>query len=219
MGEVVFSIPTFGTTWMAKVGKYALLGTFNAGLYIIDITEPSAPVLTGHIDNVPAFDIKVWDHFAYTVTGGSSTEGAIIDLEDPSAPQMVNTLPGAHNLFVDEKGYLYLACPGVRIYDLNTDPQSPDFLWTDQESNCHDVAVVGDRLYDFHGQGGSIIYDVTDRSNPLPLGFITDPQIAYSHSGWISPDGLYLYNTDEGSTGANADITVWDISNVGNPQS
>ena len=55
----------------------------------------------------------------------------------------------AHNIFIDDAGYMYLEFPGLRIYDLNPDPTNPTFLWSKFSNSGHDATVVGNRLYDF----------------------------------------------------------------------
>jgi hypothetical protein len=203
--------------------EYALVGAYGgSALFIVDVSDPTVPV---HVSTatVPGFDMKVWQQYAYTVTGGgdrrsSEPEGRIVDLSDPANPVVVGSFPSSHNLFIDDLGYMYLDVPGLRIFDLNTDPLHPTLVWDDElPQGGHDATVIGNRLYDFHGRGGTHIYDVTNRQEPQLLGSITLPSIRYHHSGSTTIDGRYLFVCDELSRDSTADVTIWDIDNPANP--
>ena len=203
--------------------EYALIGGLDQGtqgIHIIDVSDPATPVLTASVD-VPGFDMKVWKNYVYSVTGGGDQsrdpEGRIVDLSDPANPVVVGAFPSAHNIFIDEQGFLYLEVPGLRIMDLNADPTTPELIWDDGTLGGHDATVIGDRLYDFHGRSGTNIYDVTRRSAPELLGSITLPSIRYHHSGWTTRDGAYLFLCDELSQDSTADITIWDVQDPANP--
>ncbi len=192
---------------------YAIIG--GNGMSVVDVTDPTNPTQVAHLTSVPGFDVKVWDHYVYCVTGGSGT-AAIVDISDPTNPQEVGSFPSSHNIFIDENGYMYASFPSLSIYDLNPDPLNPTLL-TVVGSEGHDATVRGNLLIDCHGFAGTNLYDVTDPANPVLLSSITDPTITYHHQGDISTDGNYLYINDELSNNPNPDITVWDISDIANP--
>lgn len=192
---------------------YAIVG--GNGMSVVDVTDPTNPTQVAHLTSVPGFDVKVWDHYVYCVTGGSGT-ASIVDIFDPSNPQEVGTFPSSHNLFIDENGYMYASFPNLTIYDLNPDPTNPTFL-TSVGSEGHDATVRGDLLIDCHGFAGTNLYDITDPANPILLSTISDPTITYHHQGDISSDGNYLYINDELSNNPDPDISVWDISDRANP--
>jgi choice-of-anchor B domain-containing protein len=193
---------------------YAIVG--GNGMSIVDVTDPTNPVQVEHLTNVPGFDVKVWDHYVYCSTSGGGT-GRVVDISDPTNAVIVGSFPSPHNMYIDERGYMYNSFPGVRIYDLNPDPTSPAFL-TQVGSEGHDVTVRGNLMIDCHGGFGTNLYDVTDPASPILLSSITDPTISYHHQGDISTDGNYLYICDELGNHPQADISVWDISDVSNPQ-
>ena len=209
----------------SNTGKeYALIGYGifsdppDAGVVIADVTDPANPVQVANIDSVPGFDLKTWRHYMYTVNGRSNGLGGIVDISDPENPKVVDSIPSAHNIFIDERGFMYMECPGLRIFDLNPDPTNPKLIWSDSTFDCHDASVIGNRLFDFHGSAGTNIYDVTDPSDPQLLGSINDPAIRFHHSGWPTEDGQFLFICDEGARHPTADFTVWDISDVRNPR-
>ncbi len=158
----------------------------------------------------------------YTVNGTGSGFGSVVDISDPINPLVVGSFPSSHNITISDDGIMYLSAPGIRILDLNANPNNPTLLWTGGVEG-HDITVVGDRMYDFHGGINSLnritnIYDISNRANPQLLGAIVDQTISYHHQGWPTADGNYLLITDELGTHPQPDFTVWDIRDLSNPE-
>jgi len=196
--------------------EYALVGDKNraTGVAIIDVTDPSNPTLVSTASDISGFDMKVWGHHLYVVTGTiGSNRARIFDLSDISSPTYAGAFDSAHNIFIDDRGYMYLSDSGpgheLRIFDLNPDPTSPRLLWSDGRQSPHDSYVVGTRLYDFHGAQGTRIYDVTSPVSPVLLGVVATG--TYHHSGMPTEDGKHLFVTHEGNRNPLPDITVWNI--------
>ncbi len=207
----------------ALVGYGLFTNPPNAGLKIIDVTNPSRPFEAAHLNTVPGFDVKTWQHYAYTVNGGGGT-GSVIDLTNPDDPQVVGTFPSTHNITIAENGYMYTGSAGGNIiYDLNPDPSNPTMVWLgggpEGGPQIHDATIVGDVLYDFHGHAGTFFYDISNPASLNLLGEIQTPEIVYHHSGWPTKDGRYLYICDEEPLLQSllTDITIWDISDFANP--
>ena len=151
-------------------------------------------------------------------------------MSDISNPVKVGLFESAHNIFIDNKGYLYLAGTdsGTKIYNLNIDPENPVLVWDDPEdSDSHDIAIIRNKLYDFHNFDGTLIYSVSDPENPVLLGNV--PYQGFNHSGWVTDDDQYLFimdemilNTTNPPPGASpvpftSEVTIWDISDLDNP--
>lgn len=238
------NIPGTSTTdvWgFERAGKeYAIVGDIsqNRNFSIVDVTDADNPVLLS-TTSYPAFDMKVWQNFLYVVDGLhdglGEMRGKIYNIEDPAAPVAVGNFPSAHNIFIDEKGYLYLSGKhetinneikefGISIYDLNATPAQPQPVWSSELPESHDMAVIGDRMFDFHGEAGTFIYDVTDRSSPVVLSNLSTGK-GYDHSGWTTENGNYLFITNELAASSEfdfenlggPDIAIWNISDVSNP--
>jgi len=198
--------------------EYALLCASTEGLRVIDVTDATAPVLVGSISGggIQAVDVKTWTHYAYLMAEPSTISGKIIDLTDPSNPMLAGTFPGAHNTYISESGYMYQAAPGLRIYDLNPDPENPVLVFEDPTCLGHDISIVGNLLYDFSDNCGTRIFDITQPDTVQLLGTVPASGI-FHHSGWPSEDGNHLFICDELASTSENDITVWDISNLANP--
>jgi hypothetical protein len=205
--------------WMHPVtGRaYALVGNNASGMHIVDVTDPANPVEAAVVSTVPRYDMKTFGQLVYSVDGLANGAGGITDITDPENPVVVGSFPGGHNIWIDNQGFLYVALPGLTMYNLTPDPIHPQFVWEIESPDGHDSFVRDDVLYDFRGYAGTFIYDVTNRYAPQLLGSITDPSIAFHHEGRLSTNGRYLFLCDEFAVSPAPDITVWDLANVANP--
>ncbi|GAB4295688.1 MAG: hypothetical protein Kow0098_18210 [Ignavibacteriaceae bacterium] len=200
--------------------EYALLGVEH-GTSIILINDPENPVEVAFIPGPNSVwrDIKVHDHYAYTVTEGTSTGTGlqIIDLSNlPNSAQLVNTVTtwftSAHNLFIDD-GFAYVVGTGggggIHILDL-TDPVNPvRTAYYTQSNYVHDVYVYNDTIVVAGGDTYDLV-DATNKSNPQMIsstGSATPPGI-YAHSGWMTDDKRYFFATEEFDV---RDIIVYDL--------
>ena len=191
--------------------EYALLATFEE-VWMIDLSEPENPTVVSTFGN--GIDIKAFDH--YVVTSG----GGIYDVADVTNPVLVGTFPAAHNIFVSYP-YLFLACTGAvvllnEIYDI-TDPTNPVFVIR-YGSDCHDVTVINDTLYNAGGFTGTEIFDISDINNHVLLSsFHLEDE--YSHNVWPTEDRKYLLHTDEEVTNFATlwGLTIWDIQDMSSP--
>jgi choice-of-anchor B domain-containing protein len=209
------------TGWVdpTTLKEYAFVGEWVGGkVFIVDVSDPANPSVVEWIPFVPGFDLKVWDHYLYLVDGnGTGQDGQIWNIADPAHPTFAGTFLSAHNIYIDDRGYMYNELTGLTIFALNPDPTDPTFVWSGGPEG-HDALVQDDILYDFHGGAGTFIRDVTDPSSPVLLGSIgSEHGIVYHHSGVVSADGNYLYINDELAISPQPDIMVYDISDPANP--
>lgn len=200
-------------------GDFALLCAGEAGMRVIDLADKASPVEVGRIGGgtgLQVTDVKTWKNYAYVVGEGQATTGFILDLSDPSRPTQVGTFPRAHTLFISESGYLVLAAPGLRIYDLNANPLAPTQVFSDSTCEGHAATVIRDRLYEFGYDCGTRIFDFTTPTNPVLLGAVVDASFKH-HSGWTSADEGHLFVTEELAEPGQPDIRAFDLRNLAAP--
>lgn len=190
---------------------YAIVGDEYEKVYIVDVTDPANMRLAAQIGGIPGFDVRTWDHYLYTCDGNQSgVDSRVVDIADPSHPVVLPTgFPSSHTIQIQD-GVMYAEFPGLRIFGL-ADPAVPALLYQ-TGGEGHDCAPRGNRLYDFHGRDGTVIWDVSNPAGPDTLGVVKDARIKFHHSGDVTADGNTLYICDELSTHPNADISIWDIS-------
>jgi hypothetical protein len=205
-----FRTDIWGFTDANTGNAYAVAGDQSgSGITIIDVTNPDRAEILSTLPGINGFDVKIWKNYVYTVSGGYTGSGDIVDISDPRHPQKVGSFPNSHNIFISPEGLLI--DDRLNIYDLTTSPTSPQLVYTGG-SPGHDVAVIGNRLYDFHGYEGTRIFEFDDQVFLRQIGVVTDPSIVSHHSGWATADQRYLFICDELAKHPTPDITVWDIS-------
>ncbi|MEM9984264.1 MAG: choice-of-anchor B family protein, partial [Bacteroidota bacterium] len=198
--------------------EYALLGT-SIGPAIIDLGNPAQPEeLFFYLGpDVLWRDLKTYGPYAYVSNefGGGIQ---IIDLRflPDSAPTKAVVLQGvqtAHNLWVDEKGYLYVVGMdqfegGIMILDLRNDPWNPTFVGSYSEAYVHDIYVRGDTAYAAELGRGLTLIDLRDRSAPVSINSHLYPA-SLTHNTWLNQDGTVCFTTDERDDGF---IIAWDVT-------
>lgn len=207
--------------------EYAIMGDFSdlreGNITIIEVTDPRNPTIASTLFQVIGFDIKTRGQYLYvansdfqSVTDDSSR---IVDISNPEQPTVAGAFQEAHNIFIDDS-FLYVSfdmAPGLRIFDIGSDPTKPEMVWeASNTAGSHDVAVIRNRLYDFHGTDATYIYDITDPVDPRLLGEVRS-EGTFHHSGWVTEDDDYLFICDETAPDPLPDVTIWDIRDPGNP--
>ncbi len=203
--------------------EYALLCARDDGLSIIDITNE--PMEVGFVSStVPgndAKDVKVYDHYAVLIM--EYEPGLVIDLHDPSNPQVISTIHfgndgsdgGAHNCYMDGP-ILYIIGHeggGVEIYDLSV-PENPQFKSHFATYYYHDIYVKDGLGYaaGIYGDGVDIL-DLSDLENPQFLANFNYPASG-AHNTWTTEDGNYVIVGDE--IGGGPWTRIFDIQDLSN---
>lgn len=231
LGQLSYSEKLSDVWGFEKCGKeYAIVGVRD-GVSIVDVTDPTNPVELFFEPGAYTSwrDMKTWNDYAYIVNEGSGGL-TIIDMSD--LPFSVNTyswtsglyngstfsLSTAHNIFIDENGIAYLCgadlTPGVFYLDLNVDPINPPIVGKYDANYVHDLFVRDNIMWTAEFYAGRIVaFDITDKENEIPLGFINTPQAA-AHNVWLSDDSKFMFTTDETSGGYIAAFNVEDPTNM-----
>ena len=180
--------------------------------------------------------------FDLTRLRGESPESGIFEPDT-----VYRGIASAHNLVMDpESGFAFPVgasgggetCGGG-LHMLNVrEPKSPVFAgcFTDTEGliypgRTHDAQCVVYGGPDARFQGRQIcfvsnetalrIVDVTDKSQPVPVGTATYPGLAYVHQGWLTDDHRYYYLDDEldelTGTTQRTRTYIFDIAELGDP--
>ena len=146
-------------------------------------------------------EVKAFGHYAICVNQNGPLQ--IIDLSDPyhaytAATYHSATITGAHNIWVDDEGFAYLAMQGagpsdLRILDL-TDPLHPvergHYTHPFQSGfvSCHDVYVRDNICYASWFGGGLVLLDVSNKDQPRLILNATYPT-QHTHNAWPTLDG------------------------------
>lgn len=196
-------------------GNRLYMSAREAGVHVIDITTPTAPVHIGYC--------AVASRALVTCTAGGyayvACDGAGLRVLDPSEPTtalyadtvddlVLATLDtGDENTDVVASGdYAYVAIEnGLTIVDIS-DPTSPSIVWTTDAwpDDSMALALQGDLLYVACEAGGLRIVDVSNPLSPVlkpPLPLTDEAQD-------VAVQGNYAYVADR----YNAQFVVVDVS-------
>ncbi|MEO5927691.1 MAG: hypothetical protein ABIO72_03135 [Patescibacteria group bacterium] len=177
------SVAVSSISQLAVAGRYvyAVQSSIGAdGLYIFDVSNPSAPTTTGSISSglTDPSNVYVSGKYAYiSVVDGLS----IVDISNPSKPQILSYASASPTGFVGnitvDKGYAYVAkvSGGFTIFDVSNPsaPTSVGALFT--ASSTRGVAVSDGYAYLTKSNGKLEIINVSNPAAPVLVGSIVLP--------------------------------------------
>ncbi len=183
------------------VGNRGYFGSGNGGggVHIVDLSNPSNPVLMGTVDP--------------THGNGHSLIHEMVVFRQNNQDYLIENFNGFSNKIIK---VINVSNPANPLFVRNIDPQEVNWV--------HAMHIRGNRLFT-SGWGNSLnaakteIYDISNIETTAPtlLGIV--PAGNNSHSNWTSEDGNYMYNcreyTVDSPTGPNGDLRgelrVYDI--------
>jgi hypothetical protein len=195
-------------------GSLAYLAFGEAGLQIINISDPTNPVLVGSCPTIgPNRDVYVTGNYAFLAC---SEKGLVIaDISNPANPVSISTLnTGGYSFGVSVAGsHCYLADGGngLTVVDISN-PANPI-----QKGNCvlpvsandNDVFVSGGYAYVANNSGGLQILNVINPANPVIWGKYDQDMNAYD----VFREGSKVYIADYSSG-----LKIFDVSDNSTPK-
>ena len=155
----------------------------EAGLVIIDVSDPSNPFLAGYValtEGMPGqFQtnaVDVGGNLAYVTLGGWGLK--IVDISDPDHLSVVGVFQDTHNftdlVVVGERAYV--CCRQLWVLDVS-DPTDPTQLGIcyDIPSAPFGITVSGETAYLSVGKNGLVAIDVSDPSDMTIVGEYDTP--------------------------------------------
>ena len=190
----------------------------NPGLSIVDISDPTAPLVSGFWQHEGDFSNKIHDVFIrdrLAVVSDFSSGLVLLDITDPDAPAMLAALPFAEGIHSAWAAGDYVYCNQEfggwerRLYVVDiADPRQPQVVHSFGSGpppqgpilGPHNPWVHNGLLYWAYYEAGLRVFDLLDPVRPVEIGYHTYPGFAWS----VQPhdDGL-LYVAD-GAVGIEA---------------
>jgi choice-of-anchor B domain-containing protein len=234
-GQSVMYNSVWGYYDPAQNREYAIMGG-NDGTYIIEVTNPSSPILRSYIPgrrgNAIWREYKNYNHYLYMISDDSPPNSfQIADLSYlPDSVHLVHDsdsiFPNAHTLYIDgDKLY----CASVKrltneyypigVYSLSN-PEKPLFLRNlnqdyPQIQQVHDMFVRNDTVYASAAFQGLQVFTFTAQNKFNQIGSLTSyPDAGYNHSSWLTDNGKTMVFCDE--VPENLTVKVIDVSDIAN---
>jgi hypothetical protein len=185
-------------TGVAVSGNYAYVSVADSGLWVINVSNPSAPAHVGSC-NTPgrAYGVSVSGSYVYLSDGPGGME--IINVSSPASPYIEGICGGLGETYAVALTafYVYAAVNGCGlqvIENLGPDiPQEIAVYVTPGRSRA--VAVSGNYAYLSYLGYGIEILDVSDPGNPAHVSYFK-PNLSSSDPYQMAVSGNYAYLAD-----------------------
>ena len=191
-------------------------------------------------------DIKVFNNHAFIVSEISNHGMQVFDLtrlRNVTNPPVTFTEDGhydgfgnAHNIAINEAtGYAYAIGTqtfngGGHYVDINNPTNPVAAGGSSQNGYTHDAQIViyngpdtahvGKEIYIGSNTNEVVIFDVSNKNNPIVLGSASYTQEAFTHQGWLTEDHTHFLVNDEAdevSFGVNTRTLVFNVTDLDNP--
>ena len=182
---------------------YAIVGSTPPRMDVLDISNPSSPVLLRSITiSIGSYNLRVIGDRLFI--SSSSAGIRVYDITEPTFPVFYGfvTVPsGFPGKFYVSGDRLYLANGGapstLQIYSLASN--NPTLLGTYTSStSINSVFTVGDIAYIAHSSDGLSIIDVSNPAAPVRLGGIDTNTTGSTNDVFVSGNYAYLADGTEG---------------------
>jgi len=189
----------------------AYLSNYYIGVELLDISDLENPFRFQRI-NIGGFsyNVKVKGDIAYVCDSGQGLE--IMDIKDPSNPILLSNYKATQTMIaydmeiIGDIGFIGDIFNGIHIVDLS-DPLFPRLIGN-AITSVYDFAVSGDYMY-VCLSSGIRIFDISDLSNPIPIGF-------YNIDGYV--EHIFLNGNLAYISVESRGILILDLSTPSSPQ-
>ncbi len=190
-------------------GDYAFVADYEAGLKVIDIADPTAPVVVGECSTTwRVYEVAVSGDYLYAADGVCLT---VVDISDPTSPFVVATCGESWSAqyvkVVGDYAYVGAVTDGFRVVDIS-DPTNPIPVGACTSlSYARGLDIAGDYAFAASMGGGLQVVDITDPTDPHIVAGYDLPQ--YTWNVTVDGDYAYVCNGDG--------LRVFDVSEPTDP--
>ncbi len=184
---------------VAISGDFAFVADRSSGLQVIDISDPTQPILVGSYDTPgEAHCVAISGDFAFVADFNSGL--LVLDISDPIFP----TLAGSYSTSSFANGitvsgdHAFLATDTAGLLVLNiSDPNQPTFAGIcDTPDKAINVTVAGNYAYVADYNSGLQVINISDPSDPTIAGSYDTPSRAYGIT--VSGNNAFVSDWDSG---------------------
>ncbi|MBL0062427.1 MAG: hypothetical protein IPP40_13330 [bacterium] len=156
---------------VAVAGNYAYVADFVAGLYIIDISNPTNPIELGHLNQTTNCNsVEVSGDYAYFTTGGGLTIAYVANPMAPIAAGTFDSPDWTTDVSLSNNLALVSCASGIRIIDVTnvTHPEEVGYYHEPNAGYGLNISVAG--TFAFLADGRFKIVDFSDPTQPVLIG-------------------------------------------------
>lgn len=176
-------------------GNLAYVADNGSGLQIVDASDPAFPQIIGWLDppgSSMTRQVAVRDTTVYL---GDRTDLLVIDVSQPSSPQLVRTIDLTYFprefLLSGDRLYISGSDHGVDIFDVSS-PEDPRLAgMTEGFASTLGLSLFDNRLYLANGSQGVSVVDVTDPAGLLEVAWVDNPPGSVYR---VAVQGDFLFN-------------------------
>jgi hypothetical protein len=206
-----------GEIWdVAVAGEFAFAACADAGLQILDVSDPTRPVVAAvlPVDWTGVYAVRVSGGYAYLLA--NDIRFVVVDVANPREPRIVGELLAPYNSYgstpLDVAGRYAVVVDassrGLHVIDVS-DPQSPLLVGRAEARGATDVVMSGGHAF-VASVTGLRVFDLADPANPHLVGHYEAISAAGLAAVAISGSHAYL-------TRGTAGLEVIDISDPADP--
>jgi hypothetical protein len=208
---------------------YAYVCNYDAGLAVVNVTNPASPVNVVNLPTMPRIGCIVFDgNYAYAAVGDSGLK--IFDVVNPANPVFAGKIGtpgraafvsyGAITIGGNPTGHIYVSnrnpAPGISAINVSVPatPTSSAFLGAlaAPTGSAFSPFYANNKVYAAYGTGGLRIIDVTTQSQPtllstLPMGGESRGVVVAGNYAYVAAmdGGVYLVNVTDPANPAKVD--------------
>ncbi len=189
----------YGGKDVTIAGNLAYMAAGYAGLLVIDVANPTSPIILGSLDlDADAIEVAVSGNHGYVAL--FHNEIVVVDVSVPTAPSAVASISiPANARSLDIAGsHLYVGSAeyGLHIYDISN-PTAPASVGTvATPSYAGGVMVVEGIAYVSDSDTGLLVVDVADPTTPFIIGQLAVP--GHASDVMVAQDVAYVSARDTG---------------------
>ena len=188
---------TTGFKAVAMAGNYAYVACGTAGLNVIDLHNPSSPVIVTKVATPgAAWGVTAAGSYVYVANGLQGL--SILNISNPSAPVSVGWIaaPGTATDVAVTNGLAYVATGNsVQIIDVSN-PSTPVLrgsMSVGYPNSIVKVKVQNSTLYAAASAGGLLAIDVSNASSPTLMATLTPPGVSGASTMGVAVSGTQAY--------------------------
>lgn len=194
------------------VSKGCLVAPSTSGLYTVDVSDPSNPIVLGKNDQA-VDQVAMHNEYAYAVNANGGE--FVFNLSDRSNPDLVGSCETTNFLMAItvRDGYSFITNEGGLLVVNTLDPSNPMVTrYTDLcLGNVEDIELSGDYAFVATYVSGLMVIDISNRNLPQRVYFESHSWDQPVASNGLAVYGQYVY------LGSIDGIEIYDISDPTNP--